>query len=616
MLSLDPLRVLEEVKSQAHARDEHLNGVQLLLDAYPGEWWSRGGVSGEAELHNPENASFEYLSYFLGQAVWQNPRWRVTTRRPRAQQMVAEAMGFYMNRWSVDSELKTTLEDLAVDFSFGWGVSHVSPQPTPETYESEDPVLFPQLSRISPFDHGWDHRAPAYRRRRMEWHRYMIDKADLVERAQEDRRLPKRKREGWDLGAIRELNETTAMDSRLRSKAWARSNDVGWSDPDREQVEVLEVYFPGMQLDGEPGPEDGFNGTVASYGIGQGSDTGAVVIRPPRPFFGPRWGPYTLYGAYIVPDSPFPLSLLAACGGHIEQSSRLAKAIDRQVEAYKRLLITDDAILAKLIRDGKNDHVYTHPMPRPGEHVAEFTQGGTEQGNVAAEMRSIAKRDRIMGFAENQRGRTTGDTATDVTYANEAAQSRQGYVRDRYQDGVRRTGRTVAWYAYYTDEIVTPLGEEAWEALGLGEDEEAWFEGGEFEPGSGLTFDDLGLEIEPGSMERPSEQAMARQGETLLGILNMLPAIAAAGQVGGDVKGILDELGKAGGIHQVSRLFPGIESADLSVIQPQEAEPRMKRELGIHGILKSLNRGGQPGGQAAGKPRGAPQAQAFQTAGA
>ena len=80
---------------------------------------------------------------------------------------------------------------------------------------------------------------------------------------------------------------------------------------------------------------------------------------------------------------------------------------------------------------------------------------------VGTQQRVIARRDRVMGFSENQRGKTTGDTATDVTYANEAAQGRQGYVRNRYQDGIRRAGKTVAWYLFHTDETVIPLGLEA-----------------------------------------------------------------------------------------------------------------------------------------------------------
>jgi hypothetical protein len=71
----------------------------------------------------------------------------------------------------------------------------------------------------------------------------------------------------------------------------------------------------------------------------------------------------------------------------------------------------------------------------------------------------------------------------------------------------------VAWYLYHDDDIQFPLGEEAAEELGMGE---PWFEGGSFEDGSGATFDDLELEIEPLSMERVSEGMIQRR--TLEGI--------------------------------------------------------------------------------------------------
>ncbi len=605
--SLEPEDLAKEIHAQAEARDEHLTGIEQLVSRYPGAFWKSGGLGATAAVDG-ENASFEYLSYVMAQLVWANPRWRVSTRRPRAQAMVAEAMQWFMNRWATDTDLKTTLEDLAVDYSFAWAVAHVSPQPTPETYEAEDPVLFPQLSRISPWDFGMDHLAPATRRARMMWHRYRIDKDDLAERARADRALPRNKRERWNMRAIEELTTTTSA-----AEAWASHNrkphwGAGVNDPDREQVEVYSVFLPGHKTASSPGPDHGFNGTLLTLGVSSSSDLSPVMLKPPTPYFGPRWGPYSVIGAYIVPDSPFPLSLLAACGGQIEATSRLARAIDAQVAAYKRLGITNDHVLAKLVNDGKNDHVYTHQSVNLEQAWREFEMGGTTAPNVAAEQRSIAKRDRQMGFSENQRGVTTGDTATDVTYANEAALGRQGYVKGRFQDGIRRVGKTVAWFGFHTDEIVLPLGPDAVTALGLSPEDEAFFVGGHFDEGSGATFDDLGLEIEPYSMERPSEQTLMAQGETLERLVQMAPGFPLLAQMGADVKGLIDTYGDARGMPKLSRLFPGIESVDLASIQPAEAEPRMAKDAGVLGLLKSFKPSGFLGSGGSG---GAPESTEF-----
>jgi len=526
--------------------------------------------------------------------------------------MVAEAVNYGMNRWTQDSDFKTVLEDLAVDYQFAWCVALVSPTPRPESYEAEDPILWPQVTRISPWDFGFDHRAPTWRRARMLWHRYRIDKEELIERARLDRKLPKAQREGWNLDAIMSLSSAPPVDSRLKKLR----GDHAYSEPDRDEVEILEVHLPGHQLPGAPGPEDGFNGTRLTLGSARNADDG-VYLQDPKPAFGPRWGRYVVGGTYIVPDSPYPLSVLVATAGMIEQSTRIARAVDAQVEAYKRLMLVTAGApdIARIIKDGKTDHVFSiAQVAELAKMVQSYEVGGTTNANLAAEARAINKRNRAMGFDEVQRGNVEGSgTATEVQLAVEASLGRQGYMKGRFQDAVRRIGKTVAWDLYHTDEIIFPLGEEAAQALGLAPDEEAWFRGGDYEDGSGTTFDDLGLEIEPYSMERPSEAFLRQRGELVANLIQLAPALPALQQVGGDVKGILDAYGDAYGMPNLSRLFPGIEDMDPSMIQPAAAQPQLGRDAGLQGLLKMFTPRAtgapQPGGMARGgqqSPQGLP----------
>lgn len=598
MLSLEIDKVLAEVHSQAQARDDRLHGAEDLLQRYPGPWWN--GAPAPTQQFDSENASFEYVSYGMSQLVWANPRWRVSTRRPRAQQMVAEAMGLGLNRWTADDDLKTALEDLAVDYNFAWSVALVSQRPRQEVAEAEDSVIWPQVSRISPWDFGFDHRAKSWRNARMLWHEYRIDKDDAIRRAKFDRKLPKEEREGWLLEALEDLTTTNDPPHRSAERAWIGKQE----GPDREQIRVLEVFLPGLRMSGAPGPEEGFNGTTLTIGCNATSSDG-VYLKPPRPFFGPRWGPYVVAGTYIVPDCPFPLSLLMAAAGHIAESTRISQAVDNQVKNYKRLMLiaAGSPELAKLIKSGVTDHVYSaRQVAELDKFVREYEMGGTTPGNIAAEQRSINRRNRILGMDEVQRGNVTGEgTATEVQLAVEAALGRQGYVKGRFQDGVRRLGKTVAWYLYHTDEVFFPLGADAAEQLGIDPNEgDVFFKGGDFQDGSGATFDDLGLEIEPYSMERPSEALLRQRGELIANSLQLLPAIAQAASIGGDAKGLLDAYGDAYGMPQFSRLFPGIGSADLSGIQPTEAQPRLGRDLGAIGKLRYLG-GGQRGGTGGGR---------------
>lgn len=502
-------------------------------------------------------------------------------------------MGFGMNRWTQDDDLKTALEDMAVDYNFAWSVALVSRKPRLEAYEFEDSAIWPQVARISPWDFGFDNRAKSWRNARMLWHEYRIDREDLLEIARMDRKLPKEHREGWDVNAIERLSTVNAREGGKRGgRLWLADLD----GPDRQELRIVEVYLPGRRLPNSPGPEDGFNGTTLTMGVTHSMSSGEY-LKPPRPFFGPRWGPYSVGGSYIVPDCPFPLSLLMAAAGHIEQSSRISQAVDSQVQAYKRFLLAaaGSPRIAQLLKSGKSDHVYSvEEVAELERFVREYEIGGTTTSNVAAEQRSINKRNRIMGLDEVQRGNVTGEgTATEVSLAVEASLGRQGFVKGRFQDFVRRVGKTVAWYLYHTDEIVFPLGPDVAEELGIPEDEgDVFFHGGDYADASGATFDDLGLEIEPYSMERPSESFLRQRGELLTNVLQLLPAIAQASQVGADVRGLLDAFGDAYGMPQLSRLFPGIDSTDMSGIQPMEAMPRLGRDAGLGRLGAGLGGGG------------------------
>jgi len=605
MISLDPRELMREVHASAKARDDRLRGVEELLRRYPGSWWS--GVPGHGQF-DPENASFELVSYLSSQLVWQNPRVSVSTRRPVAQQEVAEAMHWGLNRWITDTDYKTHLDDLVVDYLFGWAVGHTTLAPRQEHHESEDPPLWPQTSRLDPRDFGYDHLCPTWRRARLLWHRWSIDKDDLVKRARLDAKRPKNKREGWDVGAVEGLSTTGGHRTLLGVMRGDRNDER----VDRKEVELVEIYIPEVQLDGEPGPEHGFNGTIVTLGVAGAltSPADGVIVRPPRPFFGPRWGPYTVFGTYVVPGSPFPLSLLLATAGHIELASRAGVAIDKSIAAYANMLITTDQELAQLIVDGKQDNVYTaRNLASLQDKVATFAKGGPTREMLQSYELIRERRNRAMGLDDVQRGIVTGaGTATEVSEAVQAAGARVAQVKNRFQDGARRELKTISWYLFHTDEIEFGMGKEASEAMGAPEGTEAFFEGGTFEAGSGTTFDDLGLEIEPYSMERPTEQTKILRASFYTNVLPViapiLPQLVAAGW---KPKPMLDAIGDAYQVHNLSDQVD-MERLAEAAQQPPEGEdpmPRLLRDIGLThqmaGEFGQPKKGGTRGGP---KPMG------------
>lgn len=610
-LSLDPKELMREVLASAKKRDVRREGIRAMLDKFPGSWWN--GAPGEDCDFDPENAGFELVSYLITQLVWSNPRVNVITRRPVAQQQVAEAIQFGLNRWILDGDFKTTLEDHVVDYLYGWCIGHCTLVPRPEAHEAEDPPLWPQVSRLSPGRVGWDHLCATPRQARIIWHEWWADKDDMLARARLDKKRPENKREGWDLGALEDMTTSNAGMTLLG----AMTNDPNDEAVDRKQLRFISVYLPGHQLDGEPGPGQGFNGTTVVLGCssnGKNAPSAGTIVCPPQPMFGPRWGRYVIGGTYPVPDSPHPLSVILANAGHIEQASRTGKALSAAIEAYSQFVVTSDTQLGELMSNGKHNGIYTTgSLVDLSGKLAQMTKGGPTQPMLLGDQLVRGRRDRALGMDDVQRGVVTGDgTATEVAEASQAAGARVAQIKGRFQDFARRCLKTVAYDLFSTDEIRFLAGPEATEALrarlaAQGEDvpekAEAFFEGGSFEAGSGATFDDLALEIEGYSMERPSDQTKILRASFYTQVWPMLgqllPQMVAAGW---KPKPALRAIGEAYAI-------PNLEDqVDMEMLMKaaqgpfpgEDPLPRLLRDIGSF----HASAGKMAGGAKSGWPKG------------
>lgn len=608
-LSLDEKDLMREVVASAKARDVRLEGVVAMLEKFPGSWFN--GVPADGHF-DPENAGYEFVSYLATQLVWQNPQVNVTTRRPRAQQQVAEAMHWGLNRWIRDSDFKTFLEDCVVDYLYGWCIGHVTLAPKPENYEAEDPPLWPQVSRISPRRFGWDHLCPTWRNARYLWHEWWADKDDMVKRARLDEKRPEKDREGWLVDAI----EGLATSNMGQSILGAYLNDKNDETVDRKQLRFVTIYIPGHQLPNEPGPKEGFNGTTVTLGCAPGggkTPAGGVIVCPPRPAFAPRWGPYVIGGTYPVPDCPHPLSPILANAGHIEQASRAGKAVSEAIESYAKIIVSSDAQIAEMLANGKHSGIYTTgSVADLSGKLASLEKGGPTAPMLAGEQLIRERRDRSLGMDDAQRGVVTGDgTATEVAEASQAAGARVAQIKGRFQDFARRCLKTVGYYLHATDEVVFALDSEASEALRASaiergddappEGAEAFFEGGTFEAGSGTTYDDLQLEIEPYSMERPSDQVKVLRASFYTNVWPMLgqllPQMVAQGW---KPKPALRAIGDAYAIPNLEEQvdMETLLQAAQSPFPGEDPMPRLMRDLGALGARPNFGvRLGEGGGQ-------------------
>jgi hypothetical protein len=523
MLKTTCNHLMAEIEAAIEYRDKHLEGYEEKVQRYHGPHYaSAGDPSAE---YFPENTYYEYVSLMVPRLVFDNPRVQVNSRRPGTQQDVAEALRHGMNRWARDAKLRKLLVEEASDMLLGFGVAMVRPDhkkkyasPNPTPFAPEETPAWPACERISPRRFFLDPDAERWESARFMGHMWRMDKEDLLELAETS------KEAGWNKEAIDAL--LASSDPNQKGKQHSDS-------PDRNEVWCYEIYVPEVTLDNSPGPKKGFNGTIYTLGVNQalgGGDDDAVskFVRDPRPYYGPAEGPYVVFGAYKVPDKPYPLSPLTAVEAQVTDLNEHVLAASQSMAKHKRVVGVNDPRTAQLVKNVQHDYVTVVPFEDGKALVQEFQFGGLsdQQANWIATCRQRA--DRVLGMDEAMRGAISGTgTATEHSIASEAANTRLAFIKQSFTDCTIELLRRVAFYMYHDDDIKFPLDMDSMSQLGLPPDTELVFQGGGHE-GADYSFEDLELEIEPYSMERASEGlAQKRALEMHSMLLNSLQLMQA-----------------------------------------------------------------------------------------
>ena len=521
MLNTNPSNLMAEIDAAIAFRDQHLEGYEEKVARYHGPFYNRrGDFSAE---YSPENTYYEYISLMVPRLVYDNPRVQVQTRRPGAQKDVAIALRHGLNRWARDFKLRNVLTELATDLLLGFGVCLVRPdhrkgQEMPPSTDSPTPngeTAWPTCERIAPRRFFMDPQAERYEDCRFYGHMWRIDKDDLEDLAQTATN------QGWNLEAIEQL-----ACSENPNRKYGYGHKGG---PDREEIYCYEIFVPEVKLDNAPSEKAGFHGAIYTIGANQplgcehDDDLKASLIREPRPFYGPRTGPYILFGAYKVPDNPYPLAPLTAVEAQVRDLNDHVLAASSSMMKHKRIVGVNDPRTAQLVKNVEHDYVAVVPFEDGKALVQEFVMGGQtdQQANWIQTCRNRA--DRVLGMDEALRGSVSGSgTATEHSIASEAASTRIAFIKQNFTTATVRLLNSVAFYLYHDDDIVFPIGVDAARELGLGDQDVLMFQGGGHE-GSDYSFEDLELEIEPYSMERASEGlAQKRALEMHSMILNSL----------------------------------------------------------------------------------------------
>ena len=503
MLKVTEKYLWEEVRAAEAFRDDHLKEIGSRIERFHGTTYKGEPIPGVRE-DDPENHAFEWISQTVPRMAYDNPRFSFTTKRPGLAGLVVDALRRGLNRWSRDVNLRRDLEVMAVDYSFAWAACMVCVEARPGMHQAEDPVFWPQVYRLSFKEFFLDPRAKRYEDARYMGHKFIRDKDDLLEEAKDPD-------SGWNLEMIQDMEPGEEVETFHKGgEEGTREEGLDNNTPNRNEIVLREVWVPEYELDDSPGSDMGFHGTIFTVVAGQSADDdGAQFIRKPRPFYGDRTGPYAMFGSYTVPDDPWPMSSLAAVDGQVKDMNNHARAARNSADQYKRLVFVDNAMdrdLADKVKDTPDSFV----VPVAGldkNAVIEVEIGGLSQTQLDYILMVRDRLERNSGMSEAQTGNTSGATATEVAVADRASETRMGFIHGKFEDGVKQIARKVAFYLFSDDEIVFPLGSEDAAELGM---DNPWFAGGGAE-GSGFTFDDLEIDIEPYSMTRVSEAILQQR---------------------------------------------------------------------------------------------------------
>jgi len=508
-LTNDPEELFHEIKAAEFFRDARLQTYDQQLARYHGPFFRDDSPHGE---WYPENRYFTSIASALPAYAYLPPRFHCRTSRAGTQRDVAEAIGHYLNRWSKEINLDQVAEEVVRDCFFNWGVIVT----TQEAITGEDLVDKAWLTIEEDGGKTWTRKGrekPTRRRRpksyRISQRRWLMDpladssttprwmghgwrrsRKALIQEALDD------PDGGWDLEQLRDMDpETSAQPmGEIETLSEDRAHRPNMN---RDDIYGWDIWMPEYRLKESAGPKKGFHGSWFTLSVYEARDGNQKYewLRKPRPYYGPPWGPYSLCGLYTVGDEPYPLGLLTAMEAQITDVNRRALAIQRADVSYKRVIVYDETDVETAMKIQNTPDQFFVGIPGfDNAGIKEVQVGGSSREQHEGLAVSTERLDRIMGEDDASRGLVTGrGTATEHQNAAQARSLKSSWPRKMIQRCLLAAARTAAWYAYYDDRVVSALGPEASEALGM---TEAWFEGGSFEDGSGATFFDLELSIE------------------------------------------------------------------------------------------------------------------------
>lgn len=487
----------ERRKAEEHRNKFLGQSYEEAIMRYAGPGY-RSGYSTEVDF---DNHPYKWLSLFLPILASGNPRVRTKTPRQGTAAALCKAVEFGVNRNFELTNVKRTIEELATDWAFKYCVSLTTPRPVLGIMERDDPPYRPVTKRLSLMDYIWDPLAIHHAECRFQGHRIIRDRMGLLQEAQENPNA------GWDVQAIEMTNTKPDRDHR---------GDRLEETYDRDEIEFYEIWVPEAELEVatddqgrkfRPMAAQGFHGTV--YTISRDSD---VFLREPRPYWGPRDGPYTFSGYLYVPDRAVALSPITANAAQQDIFNEVWSAAADAIRSYKNGVAVSalgPADLAEKIKQFEDLGVFElDGVEEVDKLVRDIEMGGLTPQHLTMLQLLKNNLEQSSGLTEAAQGQATGaSTATEASIAQMSSNKRMGYMAEKFISSVvKPIGQKEAWYLAMHPMSRIALGPDA-EGVFLDEQTGEPIEYPMMVGGSQQAdlLEDMDIEVEPISMRSTSE---------------------------------------------------------------------------------------------------------------
>lgn len=428
-------------------RDKYLTHVTRLVEQYVGTFYKDGKASEGVLANHPA----ELIAILIPQLASSIPYIKVSAQEIGVDPNEVYARQGQLNKWAKATDFRKLQEELATAYCFLNHIWYVGMEKKfADEAESGDPALMPVGRAIDWSDFVFDACAKKVDSAFFRGHRERTTRRELLKRAEDH------PEEGWDADAIRSIGAARYEEGANR-----------WVDASRDEVEFWQIWVPSLRNDeGKYPQEGGYHGKILTVTTEQlGGPSRTHFLRKPFAFFGPRWGPYGVTGAYVVPGEPIELSPLISDALQAEALNDVDQAITKSDYQYRRFIATQgnrtdvNDLLAAIEHDGIANFPGSEDLSK---HMAQIEIFGSTRWMHATRQSRREALDRKSGLFQAMLGNTTsGATATADTIADRASSTRFSHHVTKNAASFTQLLRTVLWYMLADEDISEKVAPEA-----------------------------------------------------------------------------------------------------------------------------------------------------------